>query len=181
MREKRVDEWKKVLVIPIKLNDAVKEVFPKDFKIVSKSNCTIGKMVKSPNNTLIKKDTGIYVIGCDECEKVYVGESDNFTRRRYQHSRSLIFDDINSSLVQHNGRGHHVNLDKSEIIYNTCNVNVRTGLESFLIKNSNNFNLKSGELKIDYISNKLLKQLNICKKIIYKYNLCLSGWAQVGD
>ena len=133
---RREEEWKNVLVFPGELNEATRSIIPKEVKIVSRSVNTIGKLVKTPNNVLKREDTGVYVIGCDGCEEVYVGESDDFKRRRYQHSRSIMLLDENSSLVKHNEtNGHNINLDKSEMIYNTSHVPTRRGLESYVIKN----------------------------------------------
>ena len=121
------------------------------------------------------------MIGCDNCEAVYIGESDNVNRRRYQHSRSLIFSDENSSIVRHDEEmHHHVNLDKTNIIYKTCNVSLRLCMESYLIKNKNNFNLIPGTVNLDHVSNKLLQMSNLGRRIDKNFDLCLAEWNPPG-
>ena len=100
---------------------------------------------------------------------MYVGESDCFERRLYQHGYSLRIKDKCSSLVVHEklNPGHVIDLENAEMAVQVNNLEDRKIMESFLIKNTPNcVNLEEGSIKVDSILNNFLNKSNICKKVV---------------
>ena len=66
-------------------------------------------------------------------------------------------DDLNSALVVHrNDFNHRITLSDADLIWKHGNTAKRKFIESFIIKNTENFNLKGGEYKIDNLINSIL-------------------------
>lgn len=145
-------KYENVLVVPKNDICNLNEI-PKEIKLVSRRGISIGKLVKVKNNQNANDNSGIYAIPCTACEKVYVGESDNFKRRMREHGYSKRDGDMNSALVVHESEkpGHIVNIHESELFYPINNVEIRKVLEQFIIAQNATFNLSSASEKIDDI------------------------------
>ena len=155
-------------------------VFPKDIKIVQTSGLNIGKIAKSKNNTSVNEIAGVYVIPCDTCDKVYIGETDNFQRRTYQHGYALRKSNKFSALVVHEktNLGHKVNLDASELIVKNSQEINRKILESVLISSCKwkNYNLKEGLMHVDLLMGNCLKNVRSVESSLSKFNEFIDRW-----
>ena len=117
------------------------------------------------------ENTGVYRIGCKNCDAGYFGETNDFKRRIYQHDYSLRCGDRNPALHQHREeKNHTIDMSSARLLFSCQNNENRKFLESFIIKNSNNFNRSSGEVKIDDILNNLIKDEKFYKNILKTFS-----------
>lgn len=162
---------------PVDLSAKDSSLLPKDLCIVSsvmniKSFFPIGKQKKPENSNSRGDEAGIYKIKCKGCNKCYIGESDNISRRQYQHKYDLRTDNLCSPLVKHrNETGHVIDTMNLDTIIVMKSIKKRKLLESLIIKNTDNFNVLKEELWIDTITNNILKRDNTVKRLL-KSELC---------
>lgn len=124
-----------------------------------KSNTLTLKYTLKPKNNISEQNAGIYTIPCSSCNQLYIGETNNFHTRRYQHSHDLKIDSQNSALTAHRRNlNHHINLNSASLIKPIHNTENRKIIESFLIKNTHNYNIHKGDINIDNVQNLYLKK-----------------------
>ena len=71
-------------------------------------------------------DAGIYKIPCSRCNLVYIGESDNISRRLQQHKNDVRnANDINPIVKHIVNADHSVSIDQSTVIKNISNIKQR--------------------------------------------------------
>ena len=64
----------------------------------------------------------IYSIPCNNCNKTYIGETNDLERRKKQHTDSIRRGDVNSALFQHmQNENHSININGTNIISNLIN------------------------------------------------------------
>lgn len=170
--QKEGDSSKKIYVsAPVELSASDSSLLPKDLCLVSsvkniKSFFPSGKLKKPENNNRIDV-AGIYKIKCKGCNKCYIGESDNISRRQYQHKYDLRIDNLGSPLVKHrNETGHVIDTLNLDTIITMNNIKKRKLLEMLIIKNTDNFNVMKEELRIDIITNNILKRDSTIKRLL---------------
>lgn len=161
---KEKDKFENVLVVP---RCDLKEwnLVPSEVKLVFKKGLSIGDIVKTRNNTKVNKETGIYGIPCDKCDKIYIGETDRFSGRMRDHIRSKRVEDRYSSLVSHEllNPGHTTIVNKADLVIKITAVENRRNLEAFLISNCNTFNLTTGSERLSSIDCNFLNQADVCR------------------
>src|SRR6201990_2244167 len=167
-RKKESFNMKNVLSYPGNLNDIkeFKRYVPKDINLVQSVPCTLKKILK-PILKEKNENMGVYKIKCRNCNKIYVGETTDFKRRKYQHSYSLRIDDQNSALTHHRAaENHHINMNDFSSVAIVQDSISRKLLESFIINNTNNINNSRGTFYLDTISDNFLKDVPAFKKIL---------------
>ena len=128
-----------------------------NIKAVYRTTNTIQKYVHKNYKNAIENKACIYEIPCQDCSKTYIGETNDFERRRRQHRDSLRRGDTNSALFQHrNDFDHAVRVDEMKKIINIKNVEKRRLLESILIQNVDSFNIYKSNFKFDLFSNAII-------------------------
>jgi hypothetical protein len=96
----------------------------------------------------------VYKIECSECPSVYIGQSNDVTRRISEHERDIrLGHNNNSALALHaNSTGHLINLDGFSIVTNESSQLHRRLIESFCIQRSQEpMNKHPGNLPAIYI------------------------------
>ena len=147
------------LKIHHRLNPETKKLLHNDIRII---NCIPHTVGRNFTNVLHKegereKNRGIYSIDCADCNKKYIGETDDLKRRIYQHKYSLEIGDLSSSLHKHRiDHNHFIDPNTNRLLFASGNVNHRRLVESFLIKNIPNFNSDMGSFNIDNFLNNCL-------------------------
>lgn len=147
-----------ILPIPNINPSEIKNNLPSEIQTVQSNTITLKKVLKPHINT-IENNTGIYSIPCNNCPLKYIGETIDYTRRLYQHSYDLRFDNLNSSLTQHRRtQNHGININSAKLNKIIHNTDYRKLTESYIIKNTKNMNLNKGETTIDNTVNTFLKK-----------------------
>jgi hypothetical protein len=96
----------------------------------------------------------VYKICCNDCSDVYIGESNNVSRRLQEHERDIrLLHSDNSALAHHSiSLDHHINLDGFSILANEDFKLKRRLIESYFIQSSSNsMNKHPGNLPTLYI------------------------------
>jgi hypothetical protein len=171
------NKFENVLVIPrCEVRDL--NLIPSDVKVIFKKGVCIGDLVRSKNNTSRIESTGIYAIPCNGCEGVYIGETDDMSRRMREHNSAIKDKDIFSSLFVHEQKslGHSVEVDKGEIFVKINHVVNRKNIESFVIASSNNFNLKSGSERLDLVDLNFIKYSDLCRSGLCELDKLKERW-----
>jgi hypothetical protein len=137
-----------------------------NLNIVTKYSNTLKKQMKPIITNNIQ--SGIYGIPCVSCNKSYFGETCDLGRRKYQHSYDMRTFNRASPLISHlETQNHLIKVDNFTTLKYIRDYNFKKFYESFIIKNSSNFNRDPGYYKIDNITNHYLKQSNSCKNITH--------------
>ena len=141
----------------------IKKFLPREFVLVSSVPTNIKKFFHRQKIS-IKKDehnAGVYQVPCKDCDSVYIGETVDFKRRKYQHKYSLQVGDENSALHRHRiSNNHRIGLEEMKLLIKEDNVNKRQFIESFLIKNVNNFNVHNNNVLLDDFTNHIVKKFS---------------------
>ena len=131
-------------------------------RIVPKS--LIPNRLQSSTNLPFTDNAGIYKVGCSDCSDVYIGESDNISRRIQQHKYDRVNLNNNNPIVKHIiNNNHTINFNNTEVIKKVSNVKQRKLLESLFIQNSNNMNVYSNSINFDICTSNIIK--NNCKQL----------------
>lgn len=158
--------FKNILPIPnLNKAEALKYI-PRTINTVKSDLITLKHILKPPNS---KPDniSAIYKIPCSSCNSYYIGETNNINTRIYQHKYDLKIDNLNSSLSIHRRNFNHtINPNNTTIIKNINNTDNRKIIESYIIKNTKNFNTQKGEIKIDNSINLYLNKSIWLKNIL---------------
>ena len=106
---------------------------------------------------------------CSACNKQYIGESDNIDRRLQQHKNDIRNNNRNNPIVKHISEfDHPVNIENASIVQFVNDIKRRKLIESFIIKNSNNFNVYQCSVNKDNdTSNILLQSVPSLRHLIY--------------
>ena len=121
---------KKIIILPIDL-PRVKNILYPDIKVVTGASMNIGGFLKHNFNTF-DHSSGVYKVPCKDCNQIYIGETNDFGRRLYQHKYALKTGDSNSSLHLHRLRySHRVSLNDASIICKSDSLDKRLLLECF--------------------------------------------------
>ena len=137
------------------------------FLTKSLSNCNIRGVYRN-TNTLKKymnKRTPcdipkpcIYSIPCNNCEKSYIGETNDLERRKKQHIDSVRRGDINSALFQHmQNENHSININGTNVIANVVNTEKRKIIEAIIIQNAETYNIQQSNYHLDNLTSILLR------------------------
>jgi predicted GIY-YIG superfamily endonuclease len=154
---------KNIILIPSLPSKILRDSIPQCISIITKGINKISSEIITNRNS-IKYDAGIYKIPCDDCEKCYIGETDNLKRRLYQHSYSLNNADTNSSLHLHRmNENHRINLKLTTLELNINEQRKRQFLENIIINTVNCFNHRRDAC--DPFTLKILDNLNIRPKL----------------
>ena len=166
-----VKDVEKLLIFPQSLGkNEVEDYLEKcTIKCVYKNSNTIRKYfnVKRMQNVNPEKPC-IYSIPCRDCPKMYIGESINLERRKNQHRDSLKKGDNNSALFQHrNNNNHRICTEDTHKILSVGNTEKRKLLESFLIQNTDTYNIYRSNFKVDsFINTILTKHTSAVKRLL---------------
>ena len=96
---------------------------------------------------------------------MYVGESFDLERRKNQHRDSLRKGDLNSALFQHrNKNNHRICIEDTHKILSVENTEKRKLLESFLIQNTDTYNIYRSNFKVDSFINAILTKHSMAVK-----------------
>jgi len=145
-----------VLVVPIATQKMEKILHP-DINIITNNCNNIGSFLKNTNHNTVTSG-GVYRIPCMDCESAYIGETNDFKRRMYQHEYALRTGDINSSLYNHRVEmNHRIRTSDAGLIMKTDSAEKRLLYEAFIINNVDSFNINKNNL-IDRFTNKVLLQ-----------------------
>ena len=157
---------KNILPIPNLHTHEIKNSLPNEIFTV-KSNSIVLKHTLKPKINQPDNNIGIYKIPCNQCDKIYIGETNDIKRRLYQHTLDLRNDNKYSSLVNHRQSFNHIpNIKNSQLIKTTQNTNNRKLIESFIIKNTQNMNIIQGDVPLDKTTNKMLNRSNSLRKTL---------------
>lgn len=125
---------------------------------------SIQNNVKDKIKTTHRKNI-IYQINCQDCEKIYIGQtgqllSNRMTQHKSDHKNKHIITETSTAAVLHSrDTGHRFNFEKPKILQMEHNYKKRTILEMVHIKNSaNTVNKKSDTQKLHSIYATLLKK-----------------------
>jgi len=94
----------------------------------------------------------IYKIECNDCEKIYIGETRQKLKNRInQHAYDISKKNGNTAIAEHaNDKKHSINLENVTIIDFEHNNNKRKILESIhIIKNNNTVNYKEDSMNVN--------------------------------
>jgi hypothetical protein len=131
-----------IIILPFNPSTTTIKFIPKEINIVTNYNNKIKNFAFTPHNTG-QNSACVYSIPCLDCDKVYIGETDNLDRRLYQHIHSLNLDDMNSALTQHRWRlNHRINPRGANKLLSIKAVDERKIAENFYISNISNFNTR---------------------------------------
>lgn len=162
--------YSNILSIPNLTSSIKKNSLPFDLKTVQTNTITLKNILK-PHINSIETSSGIYNIPCHTCSSTYIGETNDYNRRLYQHTHDLKFDNLNSALCVHRSSlNHNINISSSNLKLSLHNTNIRKFTESFIIKNTNNINLEKNPLNIDNIYNHFLKNSRFLKNALKKFS-----------
>nr|XP_053642203.1 uncharacterized protein LOC128695554 isoform X1 [Cherax quadricarinatus] len=142
----------------------------RDVKINFRMNYNFDKLLKKLPNKMAEWEEnrpktptlvilGVYIIPCNDCNKLYVGETSRDLQTRIsEHQYASRSDDTRNACVQHrNSHNHLINYRNSRLIATEDNTQYRRILESSLISISDNFNQNSGFYNIaEPLAKKLL-------------------------
>ena len=104
----------------------------------------------------------MYFIPCGGCDSVYIGETDDFSRRLNQHRYSLRIADESSSLHAHRSNlDHNIELGGAKVVYKTSNIRKRKFIESFFINTVNSFNLKNPDYSKDIFIDDIIRKFSL--------------------
>lgn len=156
---------KNILPVPNLHTFELKNCLPPEIRTVQSNTLTLKQFFKPHINT-IDQNIGIYQIPCNNCNLKYIGETNDFKRRIYQHQHDLQIDNQHSSLTNHRqNHNHSINLNSAHLTKIVHNTQSRKLIESFIIKNTQNMNLNQGESIIDNTTNIFLKKSKFLSKI----------------
>jgi hypothetical protein len=146
-KDNNVKKDKNYLILPCPPSDILRNSFPDNTNIVVRQSHRLASYFLTPNNK-IKHEAGIYVVPCNDCNKIYVGESDNFTRRINQHKYSLNVGDENSALHNHRiNNNHNINIGASYLNTKLSDPNRRKFIESCMINTLDCFNTRKDTIE----------------------------------
>jgi hypothetical protein len=135
----------------------IRNIVPDNTRIVFRSNNNLKSFVRHEITKSVKHDAGVYVVPCVDCDKKYIGESDNIARRIKQHKNDLVNSNFNSALVKHRiDNDHRIVATNFSTVKFVSDVKQRKLIESFLICNSNNMNVFSTSVNFDPITSKII-------------------------
>ena len=170
-REKR----KRILVLPsICEKTRTEKLLPPKTKLVYNSTTTIKSYLRNSVTKGYPRQSGVYKVPCSACNKQYIciGESDNIDRRLQQHKNDIRNNNRNNPIVKHISElDHNVNIENASIVQFVNDIKRRKLIESFIIKNSNNFNVYQCSFNIDNATfNILLQSVPSLRHLIYSIN-----------
>ena len=135
-----------------------------NIQVVTKTPCTIRKLVSTSSNHTPASEACIYHIKCQKCEKVYFGETSRDIKTRIrEHKRDLINDNTLNALVQHrNEHDHNFDLKNAHVVKFIHNIKTRRCLESSLISHFETIQQRPGFYQIaPNLAKQILKQHNL--------------------
>ena len=101
----------------------------------------------------------IYKLPCMSCDKVYIGESIDFERRKREHRDAIRKGDNNSAVFKHLSQENHpIDFNNMEKLITIPDTHRRKLIEAILIQNSKNFNGHQSNFKLDMFLNNIVKQ-----------------------
>ncbi len=118
-----------------------------DKKLIFKYNDKLSKLLCNNKISSSCKESGVYRIECNDCNKQYVGETGRELKQRIkEHKRDIRKNKIGSAIAQHvNQTLHDINFDSAKLVYPCNNIKKRRIVESALItSNTNCMNLNKG-------------------------------------
>ena len=109
-----------------------------DIRVCMKPHCTLRQIFVHPKDPIpMDQRSGVvYEIPCDDCEQVYVGQTDrSFACRLKEHRRAFkSIDDMRSAVAEHAfNSGHAINWDNARVIDTCHHYYTRIFLESWYI------------------------------------------------
>ena len=109
-----------------------------DIRVCMKPHCTLRQIFIHPKDPIpMDQRSGVvYEIPCDDCEQVYVGQTDrSFACRLKEHRRAFkSIDDMRSAVAEHSfNSGHAINWDNARVIDTCHHYYTRIFLESWYI------------------------------------------------
>jgi len=141
------------------LTESINTVFKKeninDIRFGNKPNHKIKKIYHTNTYDKIKKfeQTNIvYKINCNDCDKVYIGETkQNLSQRLKQHDYDIRTKKENTAIAEHcKNENHKIDLNNITIIDKEKNTTKRKLLEAFHIsKNKRSINYKTDSLELN--------------------------------
>lgn len=144
----------------------LKASLPPNLHFTYSNNIHFKRSFIPKNSCEVPCNAGVYSIPCGDCEKQYIGESNDIKRRTYQHDYSLRTEDNTSSLVLHRSQSNHrIKLGDLKVLSYQKNTQKRKLIESFCIKNFENYNSRPPDVHIDDFSNHILRNDFRCKKL----------------
>ena len=140
-------------------------------KGVYKNTNTIKKVIGNQQSLAASKPC-IYRIPCNNCNKSYIGETNDLERRKKQHIDSVRRGDINSALFQHmQENNHNINFGDTKLVANITETEKRKIVEAILIQNSNTFNIQQTNFNLDKLTSVLVNHHSkYIQKLLTKIN-----------
>lgn len=174
------DVKKNIIVVPVGVGKG-REYMSDLFQFVNSSGITIKSLVKKKNVVDVNK-AGVYCIGCEGCNGVYIGETCDVNRRMAEHCRSVEKNDSNSALVSHRRESGHVIevRQKNSVIMEVHEEKKRVILEACAIRNSNNLNNLGVVYDLDLITNCFVKNSLSGNLILNNLDKIVKDWGDPG-
>ena len=122
------------------------------------SNTIRSNLITTRPGTNVDEASGIYSIPCNDCDKMYIGQTGrNLKERLNEHVSSMKKCDTNNALFRHTlEQNHKVTLLEAKMVYKCSDWAKRVIVESAIIGEVSNFNMCRGDRNIDITSRKIL-------------------------
>ena len=107
-----------------------------------------------------KNRNSIYQINCSDCSMLYIGESNNASRRLKEHEADFRLRRLNNSALASHALSlkHTPNFDSHKVLANDCFYRTRKFSESFFIQDTTNvMNIHPGSLPSSFLNSNLFK------------------------
>ena len=105
-----------------------------------------------------ENEVGIYRITCDDCPRVYLGQTGRpLNVRLREHSKYILNRNKTAAVYRHASELlHGVNIADASLIYKAADYNKRVTIESLLLEETPNFNIMEGSTCISKASKELI-------------------------
>lgn len=156
-KQKNQKTSKTFLPLSFNIEHKLKQHIPNSIILTHNNIFTLKRTLKPPKQRNNIQQQCVYQIPCYNCPSVYIGETNDLSRRISQHKADLTDDNMNSALTTHRTNTHHkINLTNITTLKTINQVQSRKITESIYIYNTNNFNKSAGQFKPDKIQNSIL-------------------------
>ena len=120
------------------------------------------------NSPKSEQNNCIYKIPCNNCNKIYIGQTNNLNKRLYYHKYAIRSANLASSCYKHVEEGHTIDWNNVCVLVNVNNYKQRNFYESVIIQKTENINFNLDKtnycldsLTLKFIWNELCKNKNI--------------------
>ena len=100
--------------------------------------------MKNKSIKKLENNAGVYAISCNDCNRKYIGESDNIPQRMYNHKYQIRRNNLDNPIFKHiSDYNHSVTVENNKTIVKLQDIKQRKFTESFFISTVPNMNCNS--------------------------------------